>query len=183
MVHFRKKSTATSIESPDKLTKDEIQKYKMRTASVNDPILEAVQEAQPFEQMADTFKQDPSRFSYFQQEDGQMQIPRDIFGNPILQPDMSNPTRNRDERPLDTIRGFEYAITGDPKWLSFCETNNLGFKVRSENWDMLYSPEVNGYNVPFQKDQPVYQPDRSNTDDINHIKGNKKNGFRSWFKK
>ena len=26
---------------------------------------------------------------------------------------MSNPTRSRNERPLDTIRGFEYAITGD----------------------------------------------------------------------
>jgi hypothetical protein len=28
-------------------------------------------------------------------------------------PDLSNPTRNRWERPLDTIRSFEAAIEGD----------------------------------------------------------------------
>ncbi|KAL2112500.1 hypothetical protein VUR80DRAFT_7353 [Thermomyces stellatus] len=37
---------------------------------------------------------------------------RDVFGNPIVEPDRSNPTRNRWERPLDTIRSFEAAIEG-----------------------------------------------------------------------
>lgn len=172
MVHFRKKSAETSIELPNKLTKDEIQKYKLRTASVNDPILEAVQEAQPFEQMADTLQQDPSKFSYFKQLDGQMQLPTDIFGNIIKYPDMSNPTRNRDERPLDTIRGFQYALTGDPIWFHCCETGKLGFKIRPENWDSLFFTEVNAYDVPFHQMERNYS-----------IETKKRKGFKGWFKR
>ncbi|CCT62017.1 uncharacterized protein FFB20_04559 [Fusarium fujikuroi] len=37
---------------------------------------------------------------------------KDAFGNSIADPDKSNPTRNRWERPLDTIRSFEAAIDG-----------------------------------------------------------------------
>jgi HAMP domain-containing protein len=37
---------------------------------------------------------------------------KDANGNPIADPDKSNPTRNRWERPLDTIRSFEAAIEG-----------------------------------------------------------------------
>ncbi|KAM0437498.1 hypothetical protein ACHAPT_001861 [Fusarium lateritium] len=37
---------------------------------------------------------------------------KDPFGNAIADPDKSNPTRNRWERPLDTIRSFEAAIDG-----------------------------------------------------------------------
>lgn len=37
---------------------------------------------------------------------------KDVYGNPITDPDRSNPTRNRMERPLDTIRAFEAAIDG-----------------------------------------------------------------------
>ncbi|PGH14891.1 hypothetical protein AJ79_02754 [Helicocarpus griseus UAMH5409] len=38
---------------------------------------------------------------------------KDIYGNPITEPDLSNPTRHRFERPLDTIRSFEAAIDGN----------------------------------------------------------------------
>lgn len=38
---------------------------------------------------------------------------RDANGNPIADPDRSNPTRSRWERPLDTIRAFEAAIDGN----------------------------------------------------------------------
>ncbi|CZT47394.1 uncharacterized protein RSE6_07948 [Rhynchosporium secalis] len=38
---------------------------------------------------------------------------RDNQGNPIADPDRSNPTRSRWERPLDTIRAFEAAIDGN----------------------------------------------------------------------
>lgn len=38
---------------------------------------------------------------------------RDQNGLPIVDPDRSNPTRSRWERPLDTIRGFEAAIDGN----------------------------------------------------------------------
>ncbi|KAL1841106.1 hypothetical protein VTJ49DRAFT_7384 [Mycothermus thermophilus] len=37
---------------------------------------------------------------------------KDAYGNPILDPDRSNPTRSRWERPLETIRSFEAAIDG-----------------------------------------------------------------------
>ncbi|EPS26987.1 hypothetical protein PDE_01928 [Penicillium oxalicum 114-2] len=37
---------------------------------------------------------------------------KDQYGNPITDPDWSNPTRPRHERPLDTIRSFEAAIYG-----------------------------------------------------------------------
>ncbi|KAF1944079.1 hypothetical protein EJ02DRAFT_108440 [Clathrospora elynae] len=37
----------------------------------------------------------------------------DPAGNPIADPDLSNPTRSRWERPLDTIRSFEAAIDGE----------------------------------------------------------------------
>ncbi|KAI9834723.1 MAG: hypothetical protein M1819_002808 [Sarea resinae] len=37
---------------------------------------------------------------------------KDANGNPIAEPDRSNPTRSRWERPLDTIRSFEAAIYG-----------------------------------------------------------------------
>lgn len=37
---------------------------------------------------------------------------KDRFGNPITEPDLSNPTRHRFERPLETIRSFEAAISG-----------------------------------------------------------------------
>ncbi|KAJ5588010.1 uncharacterized protein N7459_003775 [Penicillium hispanicum] len=40
---------------------------------------------------------------------------RDSEGRPITDPDRSNPTRNRLERPLDTIRSFEAAIEAHRK--------------------------------------------------------------------
>lgn len=39
----------------------------------------------------------------------------DTAGNLIADPDLSNPTRSRWERPLDTIRSFEAAIDGEYK--------------------------------------------------------------------
>ncbi|KAF2270535.1 hypothetical protein CC78DRAFT_539055 [Lojkania enalia] len=40
---------------------------------------------------------------------------KDASGNPIVEPDLSNPTRSRWERPLDTIRSFEAAIDSEYK--------------------------------------------------------------------
>jgi Uncharacterised protein (DUF2406) len=39
-----------------------------------------------------------------------LQTGTDWYGNPITDPDRSNPTRNRYESPLQTILSFEYAI-------------------------------------------------------------------------
>lgn len=45
-------------------------------------------------------------------------------GNPIADPDRSNPTRSRWERPLDTIRSFEAAIDGNYSRKSYMRTES-----------------------------------------------------------
>lgn len=39
-------------------------------------------------------------------------LSKDVYGQEIVEPDLSNPTRSRHERPLDTIRSFEAAAYG-----------------------------------------------------------------------
>ncbi|EJS43612.1 YGR273C [Saccharomyces arboricola H-6] len=130
MLHFK---------STGKIDKDDdMSRVKLRSSSLTAPILEAVQEAQPFEE---------ATFSNFQEKhpltensicnaytiydaDGNLKPIKDTFGRDITTPDISNPTRPRDERPIDTIRGFEYSITKDPRWLRELETSKLGFKTR-----------------------------------------------------
>jgi len=51
---------------------------------------------------------------------------RDNQGNPIADPDRSNPTRSRWERPLDTIRSFEAAIDGNYSRKSYVRTESEG---------------------------------------------------------
>lgn len=51
---------------------------------------------------------------------------RDHMGNPIADPDRSNPTRSRWERPLDTIRSFEAAIDGNYSRKSYIRTETDG---------------------------------------------------------
>lgn len=71
MMHFRKKSSISNTSDHDganrasdvKISEDDKARLKMRTASVADPILDAVQEAQPFEQAADTFHDNMNRQS------------------------------------------------------------------------------------------------------------------------
>jgi len=49
---------------------------------------------------------------------------KDKEGNPIADPDRSNPTRSRWERPLDTIRSFEAAIDGNYSRKSYMRTDS-----------------------------------------------------------
>lgn len=49
---------------------------------------------------------------------------KDALGNPIADPDRSNPTRSRWERPLDTIRSFEAAIDGGYNRKSYLRSEN-----------------------------------------------------------
>ncbi|CCH40634.1 hypothetical protein BN7_168 [Wickerhamomyces ciferrii] len=129
---FRKDSNASqgsggSGGAKVQLTKDDERNYKVRTGSVHDPILQAVQEAQPFEEVQG---QEQQRQSYnMMAQNGGLY---DVFGKVINQPDISNPTRSRDERPLDTIRGFEYSITGDLSYKDRLESDSLGFRVRND---------------------------------------------------
>ncbi|KAK4147695.1 uncharacterized protein C8A04DRAFT_24242 [Dichotomopilus funicola] len=78
------------------------EKEAKRLHSKADPTL-AMQEAEPSE-VAAYVKSSLASLRSIQH--------KDAFGNPIADPDRSNPTRSRWERPLDTIRSFEAAIDG-----------------------------------------------------------------------
>jgi hypothetical protein len=55
----------------------------------------------------------------------------DANGNPIEEPDLSNPTRSRWERPLDTIRSFEAAIDNEYKRRSNAMRGDSGTEIMS----------------------------------------------------
>lgn len=128
---------------------------KMPSSSgLHDPILKAVHELQPFEQMTSehaTAAITPS---------GAL---RDIFGKPILNPDLSNPARAREERPLDTIRSFEYSTTGDERIKDTMETVALGFRPRQE-FNSMPRYETNPYsNNVISFGDPNAPPDSTDT--------------------
>ncbi|ORY66197.1 uncharacterized protein BCR38DRAFT_174559 [Pseudomassariella vexata] len=81
---------------------------------------------------------------------------RDRNGNLIVEPDRSNPTRSRWERPLDTIRSFEAAIDGgyNRKSVYNAETDSVA------NWDRRSS--YYGNNGP-RFPQNSYYGDRPNS--------------------
>lgn len=84
------------------LTETSAEKEAKRLHSKADPTL-AMQEAEPAE-VAANVKSSLAPLRNTQH--------KDVYGNPISEPDRSNPTRSRWERPLDTIRSFEAAIDG-----------------------------------------------------------------------
>lgn len=131
---FRKSSTASNGSGGSakiQITKDDVKNYKIRTGQVHDPILAAVNEQQPFQAAADDQLLDEANISRNSYTAGPAGL-YDVFGKPISRPDISNPTRSRDERPLDTIRSFEYSITGDLSYRDRLETDTLGFRVRQD---------------------------------------------------
>lgn len=98
---------------------------KQSTYDVHDPILTAIRDEEPFQ---------ASNHHGAQQHVGTLSPDmhlRDVFGNPIDKPDLSNPSRPRNERPLDTIRAFEYACTGDERLRDEMETPRLGWTTRN----------------------------------------------------
>ncbi|RKF64091.1 hypothetical protein OnM2_021062 [Erysiphe neolycopersici] len=97
--HSRKSSTSTSKVI---LHESHEEKEAHRLQSKADPSM-AIVEVEPSEVASDT-KTTIAPIRAIQH--------RDNYGNLITEPDRSNPTRNRWERPLDTIRSFEAAIDG-----------------------------------------------------------------------
>lgn len=179
--HSRSGSTgSTEGHLPDvKLTKQDMNNFKVRTATVHDPILSAVQDAQPFEDLGDHAhandnsnvyrksylsqinqyemnQQDPNSDQFDAQSHNSSAIKNgklvDVFGQPINIPDISNPTRERDERPLDTIKSFEYAISGDPSWGSNLETQQYGFRVRPQFTHLIPGNSMNNISIEPQYD-------------------------------
>ncbi|EMD94328.1 hypothetical protein COCC4DRAFT_131391 [Bipolaris maydis ATCC 48331] len=79
----------------------------------------------------------------------------DSSGNPIVDPDLSNPTRSRWERPLDTIRSFEAAIDG--------EYRRRSQSMRVDNTDhgsRRSSYYGGGYNDQNRQSNASYFPQR-----------------------
>ncbi|KAK3341742.1 hypothetical protein B0T25DRAFT_464766 [Lasiosphaeria hispida] len=91
-----------SVSQKQDLHETSAEKEAKRLHSKADPTL-AMNEAEPAE-VAATGKSSLAPLRSIQH--------KDAFGNPIADPDRSNPTRSRWERPLDTIRSFEAAIDG-----------------------------------------------------------------------
>jgi len=58
---------------------------------------------------------------------------KDSNGNVITEPDLSNPTRPRWERPLDTIRSFERAIDGGYKRRSMSRSESYTYNNNNNN--------------------------------------------------
>ncbi|KAF2739318.1 hypothetical protein EJ04DRAFT_356861 [Polyplosphaeria fusca] len=77
----------------------------------------------------------------------------DMEGNPIAEPDLSNPTRSRWERPLDTIRSFEAAIDNEYKRRSVAMRGNdaatdvmSGFASRRSSYYGGHDQNRHSYN-------------------------------------
>ncbi len=156
-----------------KLTKEDQKHFKTRSGDVHDPVLSAMNEAQPFEQNQAESKQ-VSIGQYVLNN----QI-ADVFGDTIAEPDISNPTRSRNERPLDTIRKFEYAISGDLGYRDLLETNKYGFQPRNgfiAGFDNPYGSTNHVRSNPSTTfTAPVYQAPPINSAD------EKKKKKRSFF--
>ncbi|KAJ5884909.1 hypothetical protein N7495_009419 [Penicillium taxi] len=75
---------------------------------------------------------------------------KDQFGNIITDPDWSNPTRPRFERPLDTIRSFENAIYGTysaTRRASYARTDDAASQMGDYSRRTSYYGPNNGQQV------------------------------------
>lgn len=158
---------------------------KMDSSNIHDPILTAVNEAQPFEEANQSHAYN-RRPSYLSQDSSDL---KDIFGQRIRNSDMLNPTRNRNERPLDTIRGFEYAITGDLSYREQLESQRLGWGFHEDfsyynmsgQDDVRGSDQNPGYSRPVASfgggDQPIYRAGNYSASSLNPEQKKKKKGL------
>ncbi|KAF8000991.1 Uncharacterized protein DUF2406 [Metschnikowia aff. pulcherrima] len=154
---------------------------KLDASNMHDPILSAVNEAQPFEEANQA--QFTRKKSYLSQESGDL---KDVFGNTIRQADVLNPTRSRNERPLDTIRAFEYAITGDLSYRDQLESDRLGWGFHEDFPHQSLSTQADdvqqaGYSRPVASfsgaNQQVYQAANYSASSLNPEVKKKKKGL------
>ncbi|KAI9842043.1 MAG: hypothetical protein M1837_007539 [Sclerophora amabilis] len=120
---------------------EESHKAKTKMTTKADPTL-AINEAQPADVAAGQ-----GRLSSLRSIEH-----RDSTGNVIVEPDRSNPTRNRWERPLDTIRSFEAAVDG---------SHNRKSIARNDSTDALggFASQRTSYyqgNVNSNQNSPSY---------------------------
>lgn len=88
---------------------------------------------------------------------------KDQYGNVITDPDLSNPTRPRLERPLDTIRSFEAAIYGtyNSRPVSYARTDHESTPGADYSRRSSYFGGHNGYSRGYN-DQNGYYHGRGN---------------------
>jgi len=87
---------------------------------------------------------------------------KDLHGNIIADPDLSNPTRSRWERPLDTIRAFEAAIDGGYKRQSYAPTDT-GSIAPGGRRGSYYAGSNVGAQTPVRQPQDSYYGARQST--------------------
>ncbi|SGZ48688.1 CIC11C00000001669 [Sungouiella intermedia] len=176
--------SASKSKAPQYTSQTGDHDVKMDSSNIHDPILTAVNEAQPFEEANANFTNN-RRPSYLSQDSADL---KDIFGQRIRNADMLNPTRNRNERPLDTIRGFEYAITGDLSYREQLESNRLGWGFHEDfphyslsGQEETTGPDNQGYSRPVASfgggDQPIYQAANYSASSLNPDQKKKKKGL------
>ncbi|KAL7272233.1 hypothetical protein RUND412_004961 [Rhizina undulata] len=117
-----------------KLTSEQKKRNKM-TSSV-DPT-RAITEEEPF-QVNQTKSTNNIRAIQF----------KDRHGNPITEPDWSNPTRPRWERPLDTIRSFQDAIYKDSNRQSSYYVVDNSVDNTDNSWRHSYHHQAAGPYEP-----------------------------------
>ncbi|KAK9455383.1 hypothetical protein V1511DRAFT_511202 [Dipodascopsis uninucleata] len=142
--------------SSTKLSSENRHDHKQSTGDIADPILTAVREEQPFEVSA-------HRGGATVSPDMQL---RDMFGEVITNPDRSNPTRNRNERPLDTIRAFQYAATGDRRIKETLFRERLGWEDRrfQPSNNSIYDQSLSRNGSGYVDDSENYQNYENMTD-------------------
>ena len=96
-------------------------------------------------------------------------LSRDIYGNDIPEPDRSNPTRSKHERPLDTIRQFEAAAYGKD-FSAGSPNSDVGLSRVESRQSINYERRVNrnsSYSGMSQMQRYSYgnMPDQEYADD------------------
>lgn len=157
---------------------------KTHSYDIHDPVLTAIRDEEPFQMSANT---NPNQAVTATNSNGQTSSPdtqiRDVFGNVISAPDRSNPTRPRDERPLDTIRAFEYLCTGDERLREEMETVRYGWTPRPNFPSFQANPytapaSVMGYQGADGEGVPLSDPNAEfKTYNPANSKAQKKRGF------
>ncbi|KAM0520183.1 hypothetical protein ACHAPE_003463 [Trichoderma viride] len=109
---------------------------------------------------------------------------KDTYGNVIADPDLSNPTRNRWERPLDTIRSFEAAIEGDYARRSMYRSDtdpSANFSRRNSSYrpnqprfpqDSYYGSRAASFHGGSQYEAPGPASGRNSYNDIQNYSNN-----------
>ncbi|RAQ54970.1 hypothetical protein AFGD_009521 [Aspergillus flavus] len=83
---------------------------------------------------------------------------KDQYGNVITDPDLSNPTRPRLERPLDTIRSFEAAIYGsyNSRPVSYARTDHESTPAAEYSRRSSYFGGYNGHHRGYNDQNGHY---------------------------